>query len=283
MDGTGRDDGGSVLREQWVSTDRRPGHRGRTYRVETLGDDGPPVVLLHEVFGPSPSTMQLAEALATGDPGFTVHVPALFGRHGAATPLGVLGSKICLRREFVLFRTGRTSPIVGWLRHLVDEVSQRHDGRPVGVVGMCLTGGFALAMVTHDRVAAAVASQPSLPMAPLRGPAARADLGLSPGDRASPSASRQKLMVLRYDQDRLCPAVRAAAAIGDTVEAARPDPLDPSVEVTQGTRGRLVEVADEPGVGALSARHAVLTVDLSPRALDLVRAWLADRLGDGAG
>ena len=47
---------------------------------------------------------------------------------------------------------------------------QRHGperGPGVGAVGMCFTGGFALAMMTEPSVVAPVLSQPSLPLFPI--------------------------------------------------------------------------------------------------------------------
>ena len=56
-------------------------------------------------------------------------------------------------------------------------------GPGVGVVGMCFTGNFALAMAVDDVVLAPVLSQPSLPFA--IGRARRGDVGVSDGDLAT--------------------------------------------------------------------------------------------------
>jgi dienelactone hydrolase len=55
---------------------------------------------------------------------------------------------------------GRTSPVTVWLRALARHEHERCGGPGVGVVGMCLTGGFALAMMVDDTVVAPVLSQP---------------------------------------------------------------------------------------------------------------------------
>ena len=247
---------------------------GRHYDIQSIDTGGPPVVVLHELFGPSPATRVLAEWLAAHDPAFSVHVPALFGRHWSTSATGLLRSKICLRREFVLLRTGRTSPIVTWLRQFVDEVAARHDGQPVGVVGMCLTGGFAMALVAEPRVAAAVASQPSLPLAPLRSEDVTADLGLSPGDVPPEDGSNlADLTVLRYEDDWMCPRARVEEMAGPPLSAAVPDDVDPRLSVREGRRGRLVQVEGR--------RHALLTFDLNDRARTLVGEWLATALASG--
>src|SRR5262249_17535017 len=72
---------------------------------------------------------------------------------------------VCVRREFNNWAAGRSSPIVDWLRALARRAFQECGGRGVGAVGMCFTGGFALAMMTEPSVVAPVLSQPSLPLA----------------------------------------------------------------------------------------------------------------------
>jgi dienelactone hydrolase len=71
---------------------------------------------------------------------------------------------ICVRREFNIWKDGRSSPIVDWLRALARQVHAECGGKGVGAVGMCFTGGFALAMMTEPVVVAPVLSQPSLPL-----------------------------------------------------------------------------------------------------------------------
>ena len=90
---------------------------------------------------------------------------------------------ICIRREFSVWATNRSSPIVDWLRALSREMHTQCGGNGVGAVGMCFTGNFALAMMTEPAVVAPVLSQPSLPLA---GGPGRTRSG------ALPSASRTK-------------------------------------------------------------------------------------------
>src|SRR5208337_5446587 len=96
-------------------------------------------------------------------------LPVLFGEPGRpATPgyaLRSMLSAICIHREFNVWFTGRSSPIVEWLRALARMAHAECGGRGVGAIGMCFTGGFALAMITESSVVAPVLSQPSLPAA----------------------------------------------------------------------------------------------------------------------
>ena len=70
----------------------------------------------------------------------------------------------CMRREFSLFESKRSSPIVDWLRALCREVKTQGQHKGVGVIGMCLTGNFAISLMGDDSVLAAVSSQPSMPL-----------------------------------------------------------------------------------------------------------------------
>ena len=56
-----------------------------------------------------------------------------------------------------------SSPISDWLRLLCREVRDSRKVEGVGVIGMCLTGNFAITLIGDDSVLAAVASQPAMP------------------------------------------------------------------------------------------------------------------------
>ena len=58
---------------------------------------------------------------------------------------------------------GAERPFSRWLRALAADLAARTPGPGVGVIGMCFTGGFALAAAVDDSVLASVLSQPSLP------------------------------------------------------------------------------------------------------------------------
>ena len=57
----------------------------------------------------------------------------------------------------------RSSPIADWVRLLCREVRDQRGVKGVGVIGMCLTGNFAIQLIGDDSVLAAVASQPAMP------------------------------------------------------------------------------------------------------------------------
>lgn len=181
---------------------------------------GPAVIVLHELSGISLPTVDLGRRLA--DAGFTVYLPALYGRPGQ---LGMVGSAIrlfCLRRELTLLSLDRSSPIADWVRGLCREGHARSGGPGVGVVGMCLTGGLALAAVIEPKVKAAVSSQPALPPAfpPTR--RRRANLGLSPEDLEAAASMGTPVLTLRFRHDAISPAARAkeiCAAFAPNAEA----------------------------------------------------------------
>jgi hypothetical protein len=50
-------------------------------------------------------------------------------------------------REFTKLRAGVASPVTDWLRSLCRTLHAELGGPGVGALGMCLTGGFALAMM----------------------------------------------------------------------------------------------------------------------------------------
>lgn len=146
-------------------------HDGKTRDVFRRGE-GPAVVVMAEVPGITPKVLEFAERVVRI--GCTAVVPHLFGVPGAdplnkgrfratRAALSVM-APACVSREFLIFATGRTSPVVDWLRALARAEHERCGGRGVGAVGMCFTGGYALAMATDERLLASVLSQPGWPV-----------------------------------------------------------------------------------------------------------------------
>jgi dienelactone hydrolase len=73
--------------------------------------------------------------------------------------------QICIGREILAFAAAMDSPITNWLRALARDIRRRcPDGRGIGVIGMCLTGGFTINLMLEDVALAPVACQPSLPL-----------------------------------------------------------------------------------------------------------------------
>src|SRR5207245_4264103 len=111
----------------------------------------------------------------------------------------------CVSREFACFALRKTSPITAWLRALARQAHGECGGPGAGVVGMCFTGGFALAMMVDDVVLAPVLSQPSLPFPITR--RHRRDVGLSDDDlaRVKQRCEAEDVCVLglRFSADRV--------------------------------------------------------------------------------
>ncbi len=143
--------------------------------------NGPGVVIIHEIPGITPKVQAFAEEVVAA--GFTVVMPSLVGEPGQAMgPVSVLRSlsKVCISAEFQTWAANRTSPITSWLKALAKDLHTELGGPGVGALGMCFSGGFALAMMVDGHVAAPVLSQPSMPF-PLT-KKLRGDLNLSPAD-----------------------------------------------------------------------------------------------------
>ena len=139
---------------------------------------GPAVIVCSEVPGITPKVADFARRVS--DRGMTAVMPHLFGTPGREmTPGYAAGTilKLCISKEFSGLAMGRSSPIIDWLRALARAEHKRCGGPGVGAVGMCFTGGFALAMAVDDTVLAPVLSQPSLPFGVTK--ARRADIQMS--------------------------------------------------------------------------------------------------------
>jgi dienelactone hydrolase len=180
---------------------------GETRTVYRAGS-GPGVVVMSEMPGITPNVVAFAQRLV--DAGFTVAMPYLFGEAGREVSVPyVLKSMMqgCVSREFTTWALNRTSPIIDWLRALARDLHEQCGGPGVGAIGMCFTGGFALAMAVDETMLAPVLSQPSLPFGV--GKARKRALGVSDTDLAT-VAAREELCVLamRFTGDPLVPAQR---------------------------------------------------------------------------
>jgi dienelactone hydrolase len=246
---------------------------GVTHRVFRKGH-GPAVIVITEMPGISPMVLGFADRVVAL--GCTAVLPDLFGTAGALVDSQVKSmatiARTCISREFTVLAAGKSSPVVDWLRELGAREHAACGGPGIGVVGMCFTGGFALAMATDTRVLAPVLSQPSLPF-PI-GAARRHAIDTSPADIAVVAgrcaAEGLQVLGLRFHGDKFVPAERFAhlrEQLGDGFVA---------IELEQ---------ADGNPDGALDWRHSVLTGDLIDEpgeptrgALDTVLALFAERL-----
>lgn len=230
---------------------------GRSYPTYRRGS-GPGVIVIHEIPGMTPEVIAFAQEVV--DAGFTVVMPHLFGDPGRPVSAGYAASvatKLCVSKEFTTFATGRTSPIAGWLRGLSRTLHEELGEMGIGVVGMCFTGGFALAMMVDESVAAPVLAQPSLPF-PI-GARRGADLSLSPGDLATVktrAAAGCGVLGLRYE--------------GDKATGTRFATLEREL-------GDAFTAVEFPG-----SKHSTLTAHRQQEGVEAVLAFLRDRLRSAA-
>ncbi|HEY2697977.1 MAG TPA: dienelactone hydrolase family protein [Pseudonocardiaceae bacterium] len=238
---------------------------GLTYDCYEKGD-GPGVVLIPEVPGITPEVLGLADHLV--DQGFTVVVPSPFGTPGkpmtAGYALGVIG-RLCVASEFRAFALDAERPITGFLRAVAKDLAGRTPGKGVGVIGMCFTGGFALAVAVEDVVLAPVLSQPSVPF-PINA-AHRADPGLSEKELATvvqrTTNDNLCVMGLRFSEDGTSPKDRFTTLknrLGDAFDVIELDsaPGNPTGFSKRAHSVLTAEVREQPGHPALTARERVV-------------------------
>lgn len=253
---------------------------GVTHQVYVQGS-GPAVIVLSEIPGITPLVADFARRVA--EAGCTAFMPSLFGIDGqsilpasasdvvaSGRMAGNLVRKVCISREFTILATGRSSPVVTWLRTLAREAHARCGGPGVGAIGMCVTGGFALAMAVDDTIIAPVLSQPSLPLRPV---GSARNIDISDDDLArvkTRCAAGLQVLGMRFNGDHLVPAERfdfLREQLGDAFisielpnSAANPKgALPPHSVVTE-------HLIDEPG-------------EPTREALDRVLAFFTEKLG----
>jgi dienelactone hydrolase len=203
-----------------------PGYEHTTFTFEGATRDiyrkgsGPAVIVMAEMPGITPKVIEFADRVVAI--GCTVVLPHLFGDPGR-DPDPANGGKLgtarygltsmvpaCVSREFTVLATGRTSPIVTWLRALAATEHERCGGPGVGAVGMCFTGGYALAMATDERLLVPVLSQPSMPMPVTR--SRRRAIDISDDDlrvvKQRCADGGLEVIGLRFTTDRFVPAER---------------------------------------------------------------------------
>jgi dienelactone hydrolase len=243
-------------------------HDGLSRSVYRLGK-GRGVVLMHEIPGITPEAAELARRLA--EAGYSVLMPSLFGTPGK--PFGkryvaAEMARVCIAGEFATLATNRSGPIVDWLRALCRAAHAELGGPGVGVIGMCFTGNFALALMADPSVMAPIASQPSLPFLRPAELHVSADELVQIRDRARREGV--PLLGLRFTGDVICPAARfqrLRSELGDRFEG--------------------IEIDSSPGNkhGIRRLAHSVLTLDFVDReghptrvAMDRVLGFLKERL-----
>ena len=188
-------------------------------------------------------------------------LPHLFGPLGRTSLLGNTVRVLCMRREFRIFEANKTSPIVAWLRALCQDAKTRHNVPGVGVIGMCLTGNFAISLMADEAVLGGVASQPSLAIRD------HDSLHMSAQDVVDVREALDEkgyALAYRFEKDPLCTAAKFQ-----------------SYDRHFNDNSDRIKTVTLPGKG-----HSVLTLDFrndeghpTRAALDEVLAYFADRLG----
>jgi len=252
----------SVELEGWTLGEHT--YDGTTHPTYRRGS-GPGVVVIHEIPGITPQVKRFAEELV--DAGYTVVMPHLFGTPGrriSAASLASAITQVCVSREFTKLALRETTPVAGWLRSLARELHAELGGPGVGAIGMCFTGGYALAMATPSNLLAPVLSQPSMPMTATA--KQRRAIDCSPEDlaivKARCASEGLKVLGLRFKGDRFVPPERfgflreqlgdAFVAVELEDDCANPDAqLWPHSVVTE-------HLIDEPGQPTRAALDQVL-------------------------
>ena len=238
-------------------------HGGVTHDLYRKGK-GPAVLVLTEMPGISPQVLGFADRVVAL--GCTAVLPNLFGTPGRdpmASKLYSISSfaKACISKEFTVFATGRSSPVVDWLRALAAAEHERSGGPGVGVVGMCFTGGFALAMAADARVLAPVLSQPSLPLPITESRRRTIDTDPATLDEVAQRCEREGLRVLglRFKGDPFVPDERfqflrerlGEGFVAVELEQADGHPEGPLAKHHSVLTGALIDAPGEPTRAAL--------------------------------
>ncbi|MFI5523305.1 dienelactone hydrolase family protein [Streptomyces platensis] len=246
---------------------------GTTHRILRRGT-GPAVIVLAEIPGITPKVLEFAERVAAI--GCTAVLPVLFGRPGRDADPAHIGwakaglylassiGKVCVSREFTVLATGKSSRVVTWLRALAAQEHERCGGPGVGAVGMCLTGGFALAMAADERLLAPVLSQPSLPLSLTKSRAGGIDTSAEDLATVRGRCEREGLRVvgLRFRGDRLVPGDRfdfLRRELGEAFTAVELDDSAANPRAVTAPHSVLTEhLIDEPGQPTRAALDEVL-------------------------
>ncbi len=218
------------------------------------------------------------------DAGFTVYMPSLFGRDGAA-PGAEEGTAVfqraCVSAEFRAFAKNESSPVTQWLRSLARFAHGECGGPGVGAIGMCFTGNFALTMMLEPAMLAPVLSQPALPLDDPAGIEMSAEELAAVWERLE--RDDLTVMAYRFEGDRFCRAQRFAAyreALGDRfVGRVLPDnaanwdtpPFFEQVVASPHSvvTAHLIDEAGQPTIAGAGARRA----SRSPRRAGRRRRW----------
>lgn len=171
-----------------------------THNVYTRGA-GKIVVIIQELPGIGQETLALADKFVAR--GYKAILPHLFGPIGKVSTAGNLFRVFCMRKEFSVFAKNDSSPIVDWLKALCAKMKADHQVPGVAVIGMCLTGNFAISLMAEDAVLASFSSQPAMPFQTQKA------LHLSEQEIETIKTKLDKVGPMhcgRFEKDKLCTA-----------------------------------------------------------------------------
>lgn len=240
-------------------------HEGASKPVYSRGD-GAPVIVIHEIPGITPEVIRFADWVV--DAGFRVHMPLLLGEAGRRlTPGYVVKSiaQLCIRREFHILASDRSSLVTTWLRALARHTHVESGGKKVGAIGMCFSGNFALSMMLEPSLMAPILSQPSMPF-PL-GAERRAALHVSPEEFQCVKdycAKGGKVLGLRFKGDRMSPPEKFETLrreLGDAFEGIELDDKDanPDSPAPRPHSCLTVDLVDKEGEPTMEAAKRVIS------------------------
>lgn len=166
---------------------------------------GPGVLLMHELPGMSPQCVELARRISAA--GYTVFLPLFFGRPGERS---MANMRFCIYGTFSYWANSVDTPLLDWLRALARQIHQRCGGNGIAAIGMCLTGGFALALLVEPSLMAAITAQPARPGKGRSGWKQKIDLSPAQWSASCERAKNERIPVLglRFSNDSRCPPER---------------------------------------------------------------------------
>ena len=274
-----------IPKPAWGAYTRSPfEYGGIRHDVLRGGDRGPVVLLLHEIPTLSWRTILLADHVRAQ--GFRIVMPLMLGgvrrkptsKVAGAFHLAEAGVRIlqtCVSWQFTALAQRRTSPITTWLIELARRESANAGGGKIGVIGMCFSGGFALATAIDPVVGVAVASQPAMPYAWSvlgRIPGQAESVGMDDGHWQRLLDRRAKddvcFRTLRFEKDVKSPAARVARIKRELAPDETFDCIPSQDPQAHAVLTDATEIARDP-----STERAIRD------ALDSVIATLKDRLG----
>ncbi|WP_299683545.1 dienelactone hydrolase family protein [uncultured Dokdonia sp.] len=174
-----------------------------TNTIYTQGSGSKVVIIIQELPGIGQETLALSDRFV--NEGYTVVLPHLFGKIGKTATFANFGKVLfCMRRQFSALARNHSSPIVDFLSDLCTYTKEKHQVQGVAVIGMCLTGNFAISLMANQAVLAGFASQPSLPFK-------RRGIHMSPEEITQVKNRLDDIGPMhcaRFKEDGMCPASR---------------------------------------------------------------------------